>query len=322
MASCILGIGANLGDRHAAVRQAVNRIGQLPRVQLQATSRWIETEPVGGPPSQPSYVNGAVRLETDVTPHELLAATLKIERDMGRRREIRWAPRTVDIDLLLADDAVIHDAQLVVPHPWMAIRRFVAGPAAEVAPEQVHPVFGWSLQHLWQNLLADSPTVAMVGIHAPEQYEIARQVASATGIRWLTIGGAEAKLAVPVEEKAIELAASLRQETVRQIDASPSQHGHLLANWWESPLAELSREGYDQFVEEEQLARVDDALPAANLKLILVRPPTSMTAVARQTQERLLEITTRTSHGPYLILEVNNLSRLEHDLTAAILGMR
>ncbi len=322
MACCILGVGANLGDRDLAVRKAVELIGRLPQVTVQATSRWVETEPVGGPPGQPAFINGAVRLETQLTPHELLAATLDIERQFGRHREIRWAPRTVDIDLLLFDDAIIDEPQLVVPHPWMSVRRFVAGPAAEIAPEWIHPAFGWTLQRLWQNLLIEAPWVAMVGIAAAEQAEIARRVAGKTGMQWVSLQAAGAELAVPSREPSLKLAESLRQATLRNFAACHGGRGGLLDSWWETPLAKLSDEGYDRFVAERRTKGIDEETPAAQLKIILDPSPAALTGTARRRHQQLRKIVTAPGKGPYLTLETTDLSRLEHDLTAAILGMR
>ena len=129
-----LGLGSNLGDRHAHLARAVEG---LPDVV--AVSRLYETEPVGGPPGQGPYLNVVVELDTDLGPRPLLEVARRLEDGAGRERGVRWGPRTLDVDVLLVDDLVVEDADLVVPHPRMWQRRFVVDPLAELAPELVPP---------------------------------------------------------------------------------------------------------------------------------------------------------------------------------------
>ena len=129
-----LGLGSNLGDRHAQLRRAVQG---LPDVV--AVSRLYETEPVGGPPDQGSYLNLVVELDTGLGPRELLEVARRLETEAGRERAERWGPRTLDVDVLLVGDRVVAEEDLVVPHPRMWERRFVVAPLAELAPELVPP---------------------------------------------------------------------------------------------------------------------------------------------------------------------------------------
>jgi len=127
-----VGLGANLGDARAAVRQAIEAIAALPGVLLIQQSALVGSAPVdaGGD----DYVNAVVALETTLSPHALLAALQAIEQAAGRARPYRNAPRTLDLDLLLYGERVLQDAQLVVPHPRMYERAFVLRPLAEIAP--------------------------------------------------------------------------------------------------------------------------------------------------------------------------------------------
>ena len=134
-----LGFGSNLGDRRANIDEAIRRLGATEGIRVMKVSSMYDTEPVGGPP-QPNYLNAACEVETELSPHELLRAALAIEDAMGRRREVHWGPRNIDIDLLLCGDTVIEDADLTLPHPLMADREFVLRPLAEIAPEATHPV--------------------------------------------------------------------------------------------------------------------------------------------------------------------------------------
>jgi 2-amino-4-hydroxy-6-hydroxymethyldihydropteridine diphosphokinase len=129
-----LGLGSNLGDRRAELGRAV---AGLPDVV--AVSRLYETEPVGGPPGQDRYLNVVVELDTELGPRDLLALARRLEGAAGRRRDVRWGPRTLDVDVLLVGDVVVDDDDLVVPHPRMWERRFVVDPLAELAPALVSP---------------------------------------------------------------------------------------------------------------------------------------------------------------------------------------
>jgi 2-amino-4-hydroxy-6-hydroxymethyldihydropteridine diphosphokinase len=129
-----VGLGSNLGDRHAHLARAVEG---LPGVV--AVSQLYETEPVGGPPGQGPYLNLVVELDTELGPRALLEVARKLEEDAGRRRGVRFGPRTLDVDVLLVGDLVVDDEDLIVPHPRMWERRFVVDPLAELAPELVPP---------------------------------------------------------------------------------------------------------------------------------------------------------------------------------------
>jgi len=127
-----VGLGSNLGDRQAQLLRAVQG---LPDVV--AVSNLYETEPVGGPPGQGPFLNLVVELHTEFEPRQLLEVARRLEADAGRRREVRWGPRTLDVDVLLVGADVVDDEDLVIPHPRMWERRFVVEPLAELAPELV-----------------------------------------------------------------------------------------------------------------------------------------------------------------------------------------
>jgi 2-amino-4-hydroxy-6-hydroxymethyldihydropteridine diphosphokinase len=129
-----VGLGSNLGDRRAQLGRAV---AGLPDVV--AVSHLYETEPVGGPPGQDRYLNVVVELDTELGPRDLLEVARRLEAAAGRRRDVRWGPRTLDVDVLLVGDLVVDDEDLVVPHPRMWGRRFVVDPLAELAPDLVPP---------------------------------------------------------------------------------------------------------------------------------------------------------------------------------------
>jgi 2-amino-4-hydroxy-6-hydroxymethyldihydropteridine diphosphokinase len=131
-----LGIGSNLGDRLGSLQAAADRLASSEGVRLVASSRVYETEPVGGP-DQPEFLNVVVEVDTDLTARELLTTCLGVERDLGRIRDVRWGPRTVDVDLLIFDRAVIDEPGLVVPHPRAHERSFAVMPLLELEPDPV-----------------------------------------------------------------------------------------------------------------------------------------------------------------------------------------
>ena len=131
-----LGIGSNLGDRLASLQAAVDGLAAVPGIEPIASSRVYETDPVGGV-EQPDFLNAVVEVRTDLAPRALLDACLRVERDLGRVRDVRWGPRTVDVDLLVYDDETIDEPDLVVPHPRVHERSFALVPLLELEPDPV-----------------------------------------------------------------------------------------------------------------------------------------------------------------------------------------
>jgi len=144
-----VGLGANLGDREATIRRAVALVDELTDVAVVGVSSLRDTEP-WGPVEQPCYLNGAVAVETDLPPRELLDALLDVERRLGRARddEERWGPRTIDLDLLLYGHLVLDEPGLDVPHPRLHERRFALEPLAELAPDALVPGRGTAAELL------------------------------------------------------------------------------------------------------------------------------------------------------------------------------
>jgi 2-amino-4-hydroxy-6-hydroxymethyldihydropteridine diphosphokinase len=136
MARAFIGLGSNLGDRESTLRAAVGRLGSLPDTEVRAVSTFRNTEPVGYV-DQPRFLNGAVELETGLSPRVLLGALLELERAFGRDRSASPAqgPRTLDLDLLLYEDETLDEPGLEVPHPRLHERAFVLEPLVELDPE-------------------------------------------------------------------------------------------------------------------------------------------------------------------------------------------
>lgn len=135
----VIGIGANLGDRLATMREAAAAIARIPDTTVLAASSVYETAPVGGVP-QGDFYNAAMAVECTLSPVALLEALLGIERGLGRNRstgDVRWGPRTIDLDVLWIEGVVLDDPRLVVPHPRLTERAFALVPLLEVAPHAV-----------------------------------------------------------------------------------------------------------------------------------------------------------------------------------------
>ena len=139
MTAVYVGIGSNVGDRAAFCRAAVEALEGTPGIRVEKASSLYETEPIGGPP-QRSFVNLAVRLDTDLPATEVLAACKEIERRIGREpSDIRWGPRVVDLDLLIYGEDKIVEPDLEVPHQHIRERRFVLVPLLEIDPDVADP---------------------------------------------------------------------------------------------------------------------------------------------------------------------------------------
>ncbi|MBK1692660.1 2-amino-4-hydroxy-6-hydroxymethyldihydropteridine diphosphokinase [Ectothiorhodospira mobilis] len=140
--TAFIGIGANLDDPASQVRRGLEALRGLPRSRLMRASSLYRNPPMG-PRDQPDYVNAVCALETRLPPEGLLQALQAVEARHGRRRDgTRWGPRTLDLDLLLYGDRVLHTPRLTVPHPGIAQRAFVLHPLAEIAPELEIPGLG------------------------------------------------------------------------------------------------------------------------------------------------------------------------------------
>ena len=131
-----IGIGANIGPVHENFAKALKSIEKCARVV--AVSSLYESDPVG-PQDQPKFTNAVIKVETELSPFELLDRLKKIEREIGRKKTKRWGPREIDLDIIFYGDLVISTDSLVIPHPRAHERRFVLEPLLEIEPTAWHP---------------------------------------------------------------------------------------------------------------------------------------------------------------------------------------
>lgn len=132
MTPVYIALGSNLGRPQRQLRKAVIALDSLPRTRLEKASSIYRSAAIG-PGQQPDYLNAVVRLATELTPLALLDALQHIENEQGRVRDIRWGPRTIDLDLLLYGDSAVESPRLTIPHPRMRERHFVLYPLREIS---------------------------------------------------------------------------------------------------------------------------------------------------------------------------------------------
>jgi 2-amino-4-hydroxy-6-hydroxymethyldihydropteridine diphosphokinase len=147
-----LSVGSNLADKLENCRSGIAALTRSPGIRLVAQSRIYRTEPVDYL-DQDWFINYAVKIETDLTPDELLKHIKSIEQAAGRKQNaVRFGPRILDLDILLFDDVVRDEPGLTIPHPRMHKRRFVLRPICDIDPEIIHPILRRSMQVLLDNL--------------------------------------------------------------------------------------------------------------------------------------------------------------------------
>jgi 2-amino-4-hydroxy-6-hydroxymethyldihydropteridine diphosphokinase len=209
MSFVYIGIGSNLGDRRQNIERAIEKLKSRRDITFACLSSIIETDPVGDS-SQPKFLNACCRIDTTLYPDEVLGVLKSIEREMGRGRESipkklnieeqlraldeakvsdsvsgaekteekadnKWAPRIIDLDILLYDDIIMKGNNLTIPHKLMHERLFVLQPLSEIAPEAIHPVFNKSISQLLSEFSISEGSVAEVSeSDSPEQKEANR----------------------------------------------------------------------------------------------------------------------------------------------------
>lgn len=163
MPRCLISLGANLGDPLASMHQALFWLRKHFGDAQVHSSRLYRTPAIGGPENQQEFLNAVVALETSLSPWDVWGIIRDIEQRMGRSRNIRWEARSIDVDVLLYEQARIWTPHFKVPHPRMTSRRFVLEPALEVAADWIEPVSGWTIARLHQHITSGVPSLVLSG---------------------------------------------------------------------------------------------------------------------------------------------------------------
>jgi 2-amino-4-hydroxy-6-hydroxymethyldihydropteridine diphosphokinase len=145
-----IGIGSNLDDKFYHCKKAISEILKIDRHKLLAKSSLFKTQPIGYT-SQDWFVNGVIKIRTDLDALGLFRTLKVIESQLGRTETFRWGPRTIDLDILFFDDIEIHNEELQIPHPQIQNRQFVLIPLAEINRHLIHPVLKKTVQELLDN---------------------------------------------------------------------------------------------------------------------------------------------------------------------------
>ena len=147
--AAFLGLGSNEGDRHQYLAEAIQLLQQNDKISVRLQSSVLETSPVSHI-EQGDFLNQVIQVDTTLDPISLLQACLEVEASLGRVREERWGPRTIDIDILFYSDEIIEMSGLTIPHPEVHKRPFMLLPLSEISPQYIHPVFKTSIVAMLQ----------------------------------------------------------------------------------------------------------------------------------------------------------------------------
>ncbi len=148
---CYLGLGTNLGDKQGYITKAIQKISSLENVETLRTSKVITTLPFGKI-DQPDFLNCVIKVKTSLKPEVLMQKCFDIENQLGRVKEEKWGPRTIDIDMLFYEDMVIKTKLLVLPHPELHKREFVLTSLNELCPDFIHPVLKKTIKNIFLEL--------------------------------------------------------------------------------------------------------------------------------------------------------------------------
>ncbi|WP_061310280.1 2-amino-4-hydroxy-6-hydroxymethyldihydropteridine diphosphokinase [Clostridium botulinum] len=150
MHTAYVAFGSNMGEKENYIKRALENMEERGMKIIKVSSIY-ETEPYGVL-DQDSFLNGVVKIETNLTPEDLIGELLNIEKQLDRVRERRWGPRTIDLDIIFYDDLIINEKDLVIPHKDMENREFVLKPLCDIDENFIHPVLKKSVRELYDRL--------------------------------------------------------------------------------------------------------------------------------------------------------------------------
>jgi len=316
MTTALVSLGSNLDDRAAALRQSLELLARHEAVRVTATSSFHETSPAGGPAPQEKFLNAAALLETTLPPRELLSILQRVENDLGRVRDQRWGPRTIDLDLLLYDQIELDLPELTLPHPRMSFRRFVLEPAAEIAADMIHPVCGNTIGGLLRHLEQTPRYVAIAGLDFDARNELNSVFPTDDPLRKFVTG-----------RSSHHDPASQTAELLKSLD-SLEQHAWLISNFWTEEshcncaadlrlpyFAIQSRQSHCPVVQPRLLIVLDMNLN----RLAGVEP--SLAFMVNLYNQELRRIVHDEYHGPFLWMKDVSSQLVGSEVLAAIAAM-
>lgn len=330
MVRCLIGLGANLGNSGGNLKAATQKMDALEATEVLAVSSYFETKPIGGPPGQSAFLNAAALLETSFGAHELAQRLQGIENDLGRRRSERWGPRQIDLDILLFGETVVETFDLRIPHPWMALRRFVLEPASEIAADCRHPLIGLTVTELLKNLNQTPAVFVVTGLPGVDTTTwaswLASEVPAASTFTFNSLRHASWQLSSGRSvAEAIELLRDWSRPFLRsslgddRLSVSDRWCGEILAVCQ----VVFSRQEYEQ-VEVFWRQQSHNLIPP-KLVVALHGARFQHTQYVKDAPALWNEVWRRVSQpgrGPWLALDENDRERTQHDLLAAVNGMR
>ncbi len=334
VATCLIGLGANQGDRAANLAAAVELLSESHEISVQRESRAYSSPAAVGGTLQDDFLNSALTLQTTLAPRQLLSALQQVERQLGRRREDRWAAREIDLDLLLYDDLVLAEADLFLPHPRMAFRRFVLEPAAEIAPDFVHPTTKFTVKQLLSRLDKLPRRIAITGAACQQNKRLARDAADASNAqlveepRSAELPNRRAELiASPFCQTALELAD--RQRSVLRVRLDPStalaaNATEISSSWVGDSYALakllLPRAELNEFERRWESLQNADELDRTTLIVVLLAPGDCEWAGPLQAE--IMRLATMPRRSPWLLLDAGDSAWALKEVVAAIEAMQ
>lgn len=345
MVDVLLAAGSNLGDRRAALDHAVTRLAQRAGIRIVAVSRWIETPPVGGAPGQQPFLNGAIRIDTELDPERLLDVLQEVEQSLGRQRGEIWGPRTIDLDLLLYGRQTLRSDRLIVPHPRMTFRRFVLAPALETAADMLHPEIGWTVAQIVQHLDHAANYVAIGGPPGAGQTSLASATCAALAaqcIRAEPSWSDQASAASLAGDRPCDGLGWLREHDRRLRDANwnatQGQQPPLISDYWlDGWVAEASVWLAPAEAERVEHAWRQLAAQCVRPKLVVLLDASADVLLANlrrqsdaaidfkqleQSRAALRQLADQGGHGPLLRLDARDPEQMLNETCAAITAMR
>ena len=330
MAECLISIGSNLGDRSLVIDAALAELQSTPAISLRRVSRPHITQPIGGPAGQDSFANAAAHIETSLSPTKLLSVLQELESQAGRTRAVRWGPRSLDLDLLLYDDVIMNEESLVLPHPRMAFRRFVLTPAAEIAPQMLHPLLRRSILQLLEHLEQAPNYVAITGVPRVGKAKLAEAVAART--KAVAVLDRQSGWSPIVSTPSPSLQAELeflrrRRELLGSVNCSRSEP-YAISDFWLSQCVAYANEMGPEEIRQLEAALLDCGDQVAAPKLIVVlesdwikSSPDEQTESHIEFQRELRKLVLKPGQPPSLRLDAANAAWNEEEVVAAILAM-